>query len=282
MGKTVQENLGIVLKALYEIPREKSDRYEIGGPRIAELTNLSPEEINDAVEILEMNGYVEWLRYSGTVPYIFGSVNITAAGRFEYERALKEAKTKEENVSPVSTHQNIIPIGSPYGFADEDWEIVSLRKGQADKLNVVFGFQFSSEYYESKLLVENIKEDFIKAVDDYNNIPTAVKTELNFVPLGAGYGEHLFNEIARDIISADIAVFDTSNLNPNVMLEMGVALTWGIRVLPIKKEGCDKPPSDISGHTWADYINNGAEFIDSEHSQKLMRMVERAARKKSK
>lgn len=98
--------------------------------------------------------------------------------------------------------------------------------------------------------------------------------------MAAGYGEHLFNEIARDIISADIAVFETSDLNPNVMLEMGVALTWGIRVLPIKDEGCPRPPSDISGQTWADYRNSAAEFIDSEHHRKLIRMVERAARKK--
>lgn len=95
-------------------------------------------------------------------------------------------------------------------------------------------------------------------------------------------GEHLFNEIARDIISADIAIFDTSDLNPNVMVEMGVALTWGVGVLPIKHQDCPKPPSDISGQTWADYKNSAEAFSDIEHDQKLMRMVERAARKKAK
>ncbi len=101
-----------------------------------------------------------------------------------------------------------------------------------------------------------------------------------FQSLAAGYGEHLFNEIARNIISADIAVFDTSDLNPNVMLEIGVALTWGVRVLPIKEEKCQKPPSDISGQTWADYRKSGGEFVDPDHKNKLCRMVERAARKK--
>jgi len=42
--------------------------------------------------------------------------------------------------------------------------------------------------------------------------------------LSAGYGRHLFNEIASDIISADIAVFEASDLNANVMIEIGVAL----------------------------------------------------------
>ena len=78
--------------------------------------------------------------------------------------------------------------------------------------------------------------------------------------LAAGYGEHLFNEIARNIIGSDIAVFEASNSNLNVMIELGVALTWGVRVLPIKLEGQPPPPSDISGQTWVDYINSGREF----------------------
>jgi hypothetical protein len=44
-------------------------------------------------------------------------------------------------------------------------------------------------------------------------------------------------------------LFETSDNNPNVMIEMGVALTWDRRVFPIKKKGRPKPPSDISGQT---------------------------------
>ena len=64
------------------------------------------------------------------------------------------------------------------------------------------------------------------------------------------------------------------------MLEIGVALTWGVSVLPIKKCGCHLPPSDISGQTWADYRDSGLAFVDPEHSKKLLGMVERAVRKK--
>lgn len=69
-------------------------------------------------------------------------------------------------------------------------------------------------------------------------------------------------------------------MNPNVMVELGVALTWGVRVLPIKAEGRPLPPSDISGQTWADYRESAMSFADTEHSEKLVRMVERAVRKK--
>lgn len=56
---------------------------------------------------------------------------------------------------------------------------------------------------------------------------------------------HLFNQIARDIIASDIAVFETSDLNSNVMIEMGVAPTWGTRVHPIRRHDAPPPPSDI-------------------------------------
>ncbi|MDD1696306.1 MAG: hypothetical protein LUQ54_05355, partial [Methanoregula sp.] len=61
---------------------------------------------------------------------------------------------------------------------------------------------------------------------------------------------HLFNTIAANIIGSDVAIFDTSNNNPNVMIELGVSLTWGIRVLPIREQTSPDKPSDISGQTW--------------------------------
>jgi hypothetical protein len=40
--------------------------------------------------------------------------------------------------------------------------------------------------------------------------------------------------------------------------------------------------SDISGQTWADYENSGQGFVNPNHSKKMLRMVERSARKKQK
>ncbi len=109
-----------------------------------------------------------------------------------------------------------------------------------------------SRYYDSDKLRKNINMMFKRGVSEYNKLPGARLVELLFRPLVAGCGEHLFNEIARDIISSDIAVIETSDMNPNVMVELGGALTWGVRVFPIKAERRPKPPSDISGQTWAD------------------------------
>ncbi len=62
------------------------------------------------------------------------------------------------------------------------------------------------------------------------------------------------------------------------MIEMGVALTWGIRVHPIRRSGRPDPPSDISGQTWARYESDGASWDDDNHEAKLVSMVTHAIR----
>lgn len=277
MASTIKENAGIILTALYEEAQKQEAEEEVTAQRVQELTKLEPQQINDAVAILRDSGYVEWQQYMGTHPFDFGFVEITPRGKAEYERAVEQSKKPQSApaITPPAT-----PVGSPYGFQDSDWELVAERKSKLSKIFVVVGYQFRSDHYRSDDLIGNLRSHFQKAVSAYNALPTSIPVELDFSPLAAGYGEHLFNEICRDIICADIAVFETSDLNPNVMLEMGVALTWGIRVLPIKAGGCPKPPSDISGQTWGDYKESASQFLDQDHERKMLRMVERAARKK--
>jgi len=278
-----------LLKLLGIVPRgQYVDRNILGAQ-----SGLSPERINDAVALLVDSGYAEWIRTFGTAPYDFNSVMITSRGRYENQRAALEPESlpvsdrPSESGSvverPDSIHTGVLPpspIGSPYGFTDEDWETVSERKHQSQTLYVVLGNQFTSDHFDSYALRQNTETMVRRAVESYNGSSGRPPLLLEFMALSAGYGEHLFNEIARDIIGSDIAIFETSDLNPNVMLEMGVALTWGVRVLPIKKQGQPKPPSDVSGQTWVDYTNNAETFVDPEHERKLVRMIERAIRKK--
>ena len=166
-------------------------------------------------------------------------------------------------------------MGGAYRRANQD-----LKRFPPESNALVLGYQWKSKYYDSSMLRCNVEDMFLKAVNDYNNEPGSSPVRLNFQSLAAGYGEHLFNKIARDIIGADIAVFETSNLNPNVMLEIGVALTWDVRVLPIKLTGRRKPPSDISGQTWADYQESARIYTDLDHEAKLIEMIRYAVRKK--
>jgi hypothetical protein len=173
------------------------------------------------------------------------------------------------------------PVGSPYRFTDIDWNTVTDRQSHQDVLYVVLGYQFKSDFYDSAQLLKNVEAMFQRALDYYNEHDgSASQATLHFRGLGGGYGGHLFNAIARDIIASDIAVFDTSDLNANVMLEMGVALTWGTAVFPIREQSTPPPPSDVSGQMWAVYLDSAADFPDTDHQGRLGRMVEAALRAK--
>jgi hypothetical protein len=182
--------------------------------------------------------------------------------------------------SPPSTVTRFAqPIGSPFGFGNPDWEAVSLDHEDASRLIVVLGHPSKSEYFDSARLHTSIAAQFQAALTAaLPRVRRAVV--LDFRVLSAGYGGHLFNQIARDIISSDIAVFETSDVNSNVMIEMGAALTWGTRVFPIRWRDAPPPPSDISGQTWATYDADGSVWTDPRHDAQLAKMVELACLRK--
>jgi hypothetical protein len=283
LQRNIENNTHVILETLAtEAPVDEVGRASLDGSRLQDLTELTSSEINDAVAVLADLGFVEPFRALGTYPFTFYIVTLTSRGRYEYQRRIIESTSKIEEVE-TPDRRNLIPrtpVGSPFGFTDLDWDTATKRTHDTSKLYVVFGYQFKSHYYETEKLKKNIYNMFQNAVIEYKKGPNPLDIQLEFINLAAGYGEHLFNKIAGDIISSDVAVFETSDLNPNVMIEMGVALTWDIRVLPIKREDRPKPPSDISGQTWVDYIDNGSKFLDDDHEAKLLRMIERSIQKK--
>ncbi len=240
---------------------------------------LPSQRALDAAVFLENNGYANVNQFYG------GKFNVwlTPFGQYQYRQLMTTSGEPGNSQSPAPTGPGIprlpTPIGSPYGFTDQDWEYIDTRRQAQDSLRVVFGYQFSSEHYDSVRLVVNVENEFGGAVEQYNSMPGHEKISLDFKELRAGYGEHVFNQIVRDIVSSNIAVFETSDLNPNVMIEMGVALTWGVRVLPIRAEERPLPPSDISGQTWATYQDSGQAFSDSNFRRNLVSMITHAIRK---
>jgi hypothetical protein len=285
MATQIDSDVRIVLDALAKVPRD----HALSGANLLSATGLDADRVNDAAALLVSSSNAEWTQTFGTAPFDFADISLTARGRYEQQRAEAAEPARAEpavsvaQTSPLNaTSLAPVPIGSPFGFTDLDWEFVSRRRAEVDRLYVVLGHQFESTLYGSESLRDNVRKMFEQTVAQYNGrrrLGGPIK--LKFAALGAGYGEHLFNQIARDIISSDIAVFETSELNPNVMLEFGVALTWGVRVLPIKLKTCPKPPSDVSGQTWADHEDSASVFTDPDHQNKLLSMVERAVQKKA-
>lgn len=262
-----------------------NDRELFENTWLQDHSGLAPRDINDAVDYLESIGAIEVFKYLGTSPFDFGDVELKSRGKYIFneivaKREADKAK-KQERIITLPTRP-LNPIGSPYGFTENDWIAVSLQKEESLTLYVVMGMQFESSFYHTETLSQNIQIIFEKTIQQYNEKHQENRIALHFETLAAGFGEHLFNEIVRNIIGADIAVFETSDLNPNVMLEMGVALTWGVGVLPIKKKEAPKPPSDISGQTWIDYEDSAAKIIDKNFERKLLRMIERCMARKRK
>jgi hypothetical protein len=278
----MEHDAGDVLAFLVDEGVVAEDGDEAEGATLTDALDLDPRRVNDAVALLEQSGLATTYRAMGAAPYDFLGVGATSLGRFQRQKMAAEQENAEGAAHNEGRVARLpVPIGSPFGFTELDWEFVTAERHRTDELKVVMGYQFESEWYDWDRLHKNLGVNFAYAVAQYSAAPGNDRISTNMKLLGAGYGEHLFNEIARDIISADIAVFETSDLNPNVMIEMGVALTWGTRVMPLRAEGRPRPPSDVSGQTWVEYRDSGDTFIDPAHTQKLLAMVERVMRRKS-
>ena len=67
----------------------------VDGTKLQELTELTPAEINDAVEALEEGGLVKTDKVIGTYPFTFYLAEITARGRYEYARQSQQQEPSE-------------------------------------------------------------------------------------------------------------------------------------------------------------------------------------------
>src|ERR1035438_278610 len=86
MPTTIRDIATNVLLLLAKIRNESDGLGEVDGPKLAEITRLSPNDLNDAIVLLQQSGFIEWVQFMGTAPFRFGRVWITPVGRYEAER----------------------------------------------------------------------------------------------------------------------------------------------------------------------------------------------------
>lgn len=257
-------------------------RYMVEGPSLSSMTGLDANQINDAVELLVRTGDAIIMKALGTHPFTFQFVQLTPRGRLTAEEIVSDDHLEEEPSSDTDVAESVLelitiaPVGSPFGFTDTDWEYVQRDKKLSQVLIVSLGMQWNTDYYNPDVLASKIEDCFRNALNEVNPEVT-----LDFRKLHGAYGEHLFNLIARDIISSDIAVFEISDGNRNVMIEMGVALTYGVKVFPIRCTDSPVPPSDISGQTWIEYSVNYTSWTDPDHHIKLCDLIRKVLHEKT-
>jgi predicted nucleotide-binding protein len=89
-----------VLRALYEYRVRAADvpdgLQHVEGYYLAKSSGLTPEVINDGIDLLEKRGLVRALRASGAGPYVFVEAFLTAEGRAHYMQAKREEDMAQE------------------------------------------------------------------------------------------------------------------------------------------------------------------------------------------
>ena len=108
----IEKDATLVLRTLAEwIEDEDQSRkgqYQVSGRELTEKLGLRPRRVNRAVELLETQGYVHWLRAVGTVPYVFSDTRITPEGHLALQQ-LDEAQEEERRnrIDVFLSHSNV-------------------------------------------------------------------------------------------------------------------------------------------------------------------------------
>jgi hypothetical protein len=252
---------------------------------IKEEVKITFEEVNKAVEYLAGSNAVRRGNYASFGPqceFNFDYLQLTEQGADLFRNLSREITLPDVPIPASRRSTSLIQLGLPFALTEEDLEHAARQKRNTGALHVVVGLQWKSRFYKTGLLCERLKDRFRRAVDRHNAVKPGAMLSLKFDKLSAGLGKHVFSRIARDIVGSDIAIFEASDRNPNVMIELGVALVCGIRVILMLEAKAKKIPSDIEGLTWIKYRDSGKETHDDELERKLRELIEECATAKRK
>lgn len=130
------------------------------------------------------------------------------------------------------------------------------------------GYQWNSK--ESKLAIQKVSIDIINRFDGKKD--KKLKYNINYRRLRSSAGRSILDSIIVKIKNSQVIIFDITDKNPNVMLELGYALALSkddefISIYLICKKGEPLPnniPTDLHGYFISEYtiLNNEVKFCD--------------------
>ncbi|TGD80758.1 hypothetical protein [Hymenobacter wooponensis] len=82
MANPIEVNANKVLVALFE--NNPNENLAFDGKDLVGFTSLDAKDINNAVDYLDSQGYLERLNYLGTAPFRFGHVSLNTQGKHFY------------------------------------------------------------------------------------------------------------------------------------------------------------------------------------------------------
>jgi hypothetical protein len=118
-------------------------------------------------------------------------------------------------------------------------------------LKIFFGYQLRSKYHTEKKIQTTMKK-LKKRIQKESNYDVEVKFG-KFHP-----GELLFSEVLQAILDSDVAIFDVSENNANVCIEVGMAYGGNKYVICLKNRDSHKFrfPSDVNAYIYIKYDKN--------------------------
>lgn len=144
------------------------------------------------------------------------------------------------------------------------------------RLNVFVGYQHHSDFHDSKA-IRSLIVSLDKHLQRKDNMFLNVQYG-KFPP-----GSVLWTEVTKAITDSDICIFDISENNPNVMIEVGLALGLGRQVFLLKNEESKRfsTPSDLRSTIYVTYQSTkklNSPNVLSELSEGVRNFVQRAHR----
>lgn len=126
-------------------------------------------------------------------------------------------------------------------------------------LKIFFGYQIRSKYHSEKRIQKTMEKlkNKIQKESDYD-------IEVKFGKFHAG--KLLFSEVLQTILDCDVGIFDISENNANVCIEVGMAYGGNKYVICSKNQTSKRKfrvPSDLNAFIYIPYNNRKGVTIDS-------------------
>ena len=146
-------------------------------------------------------------------------------------------------------------------------------------IKVYFGYSWANPEDKSQNSgLSNSRLEAFKQLESNvrNSLSEEQKKLVDFRRLRGTAGDYLLRNIYQMIKSSDIMVFDITELNPNVLLELGIAFAireevkQNMKIYLIRetknKRSEKKVPSDLSGYYYTEYRYEGEKIVFSDRN----------------
>jgi len=133
----IKENAALVMLSLKE--NFNATEY-VEGKDLTETTQLSANELNDAVEHLSSKGYIERLDFLGTHPFIFGGIQLTVHGKLYLEELEGSGGVPPRKSTPQAFAKPQVEIHKAGDWTDNNAIFVTYSWDGDDHENRVHSF----------------------------------------------------------------------------------------------------------------------------------------------